>query len=119
MVASFKPRAYLKEGCPFSFKFLLFMTEAGLLDQIRIVRVDAEGPEFERIKKELGKGLGKSATFPAAEIQPGKYLAETDRLIEHFSSVGGIEKRSSATMSFYTDTILPQVVKLHELEQKD
>ena len=33
-----KPRAYLKVGCPFSFKFLLFASEARLLDSIEIVR---------------------------------------------------------------------------------
>ena len=26
--AEFKAKAYVKEGCPFSFKFLVFMAEA-------------------------------------------------------------------------------------------
>ena len=33
---AFKAKAYIKEGCPFSFKFLLFMTEAGLFDQMEL-----------------------------------------------------------------------------------
>ena len=33
-------KAYVKEGCPFSFKFLVFMAEAGLLDRIEIVRME-------------------------------------------------------------------------------
>lgn len=117
MTNSFKPRAYLKEGCPFSFKFLLFMTESGLLDDIEIVRVTAKGPEFERTKEQLSKALGKSATFPTAEIEPGKFLADSDRLIDHFAQSADASKRSSSTMRFYEETILPQVVKLHEMEE--
>ena len=35
----FKAKAYLKEGCPFSFKYLLFMVEAGLSDQIEVMSI--------------------------------------------------------------------------------
>jgi len=115
---SFKSRAYLKEGCPFSFKFLLFMTEARLLDDIEVVRVRPSAPDFERIKAELSQGLGKPASFPTVEIRPGEYLSDSDRLIEHFSRLKGMEQLKSLTMRFYEDTILPQVEKLHELEQR-
>ena len=43
----FKAKAYVKEGCPFSFKFLVFMAEAGLLDHIEIVRMKPQDPGFE------------------------------------------------------------------------
>lgn len=52
---TFKPKAYLKEGCPYSFKYLLFMTEAGLLDQIDVVRCDPESAEFDTVKQKLSK----------------------------------------------------------------
>ena len=39
-----KAKAYIKVGCPFSFKFLTFMAEAKLLDEIEIVRVREGDP---------------------------------------------------------------------------
>ncbi|MGN6452459.1 MAG: hypothetical protein ACTHL7_05210, partial [Steroidobacteraceae bacterium] len=55
---SFKAKAYLKEGCPFSFKYLLFIVEAGLRDEIEVIRCDPSGPEFEAVKTTLTAGLG-------------------------------------------------------------
>jgi len=109
----FKPKAYLKEGCPFSFKYLLFMTEAGLLDRIEVVRLNQQDPAFEKVKAELGAGLGKAATFPTVEIEPGRYLSDSDRLIEHFAVPDGIRPEGMPVLSFYKETIFPQVVELH------
>ena len=67
----FKAKAYVKEGCPFSFKFLVFMAEAGLLDRIEIVRMKPQDPGFEAEKDKLAKHLGKAATFPVVEVEPG------------------------------------------------
>ncbi len=47
----FKAKAYVREKCPFSFKFLVFMAEAGLLDHIEIVRMKPEDPGFEAEKE--------------------------------------------------------------------
>ena len=44
----FKPQAYLKDGCPYSFKYLLFMAEAGLLDRVDVVRCDPASATFVR-----------------------------------------------------------------------
>lgn len=116
-MTAFRPRAYLKEGCPFSFKFLLFTSEAGLLDAIEILRLKPNDPSFERTKDMLAEHLGRPATFPTVEIRPGEYVTDSDRLIEHFAKHMGVDP-FSPTMSFYTETILPQVEKLHELQQQ-
>jgi hypothetical protein len=86
----FKAKAYVKEGCPFSFKFLVFMAEAGLLDRIEIVRLAPEDPAFDETKARLSEGLGKPATFPTVEIEPGRFMADSDRLIERFAELEGI-----------------------------
>ena len=52
---TFKPNAYLKEGCPYSFKYLLFMTEAGLLNQVDVIRCDPESAEFDVVNEKLSK----------------------------------------------------------------
>jgi hypothetical protein len=61
---TFKPIAFIKEGCPFSFKLLVFLAEGGLLDDIEIVRVREGDPTFEATKQRLSEHLGKSASFP-------------------------------------------------------
>lgn len=117
MSETFRPRAYLLEGCPFSFKFLLYMTEAGLRDRLDIVRVKSNSPQLDEVKDKLSKGLGKRATFPTVEIEPNKYLSDSDQLIQHFGKFSDVQP-NSPTMRFYAETILPQVVKLHEMQHK-
>jgi hypothetical protein len=68
---SFKAKAYLRVGCPYSFKFLLFMAEARLLDQIDVIRCDPRGPSFESIKAKLAAGLDKPARSRRSRSNPG------------------------------------------------
>jgi hypothetical protein len=110
----FKAKAYLKEGCPFSFKYLLFMVEAGLSDQIEVIRCDPSDPEFEVVKTKLTAGLRKPASFPAVEIEPGRYESDSDALIRHYATKYGIGARSLPALAFYTETIFPQILDLHE-----
>ena len=85
-MSTFKPKAYLKEGCPFSFKLLLFLTEAGIRDQLEIIRCDPKSQEFEEIKSRLQAGLHKPPSFPTVEIEPNRYLSDSDALIKHFAA---------------------------------
>lgn len=113
---SFKAQAYIKDGCPFSFKYLLFMAEAGLLDRIEIIRLNPESPDFERVKAKLTAGLGKDATFPTVEVEPDRYMADSDRLIEHFAASSGARPESMPVLAFYKETIFPQLGELHRLK---
>lgn len=110
----FKPRAYLREGCPFSFKFLLFASEAGIRDTIELIRCDPDAAGFEAIRSKLQAGLHKPATFPTVEIEPGRFLSDSDELIEHFASLYHIEVNKLPVLSFYLQTIFPQLLRLHE-----
>jgi spore cortex formation protein SpoVR/YcgB (stage V sporulation) len=112
---TFKAKAYVKEGCPFSFKFLTFMTEANLLDQIEIVRVREGDADYEATKQKLAEHLGK-ASFPTVEIEPGKYLADSDRLIEHYAKRAGLRPDEMPVLSLYKQGILPKLFELHKLK---
>ena len=114
---SFKPKAYLKEACPFSFKFWLFMVEAGIADQIEVIRCAPNDPAFEKVKASLAKGLGRAASFPTVEIEPGHYQSDSDALIQHFASRNGIDASQLPALAFYKETIFPQIVELHKLKQ--
>src|SRR5262245_44390126 len=101
----FKAKAYVKAGCPFSFKFLTFMSEAGLLDDIEIVRMNPSDAGFEAEKEKLGKHLGKAATFPVVEVEPGQYMTDSDRLIERYAEEARLQPDAMPVLSFYKETI--------------
>jgi hypothetical protein len=112
--APFKPTAYLREGCPFSFKFLLFLTEAGISERLELIRCNPSSADFAAIKSKLQAGLRKAATFPTVEIAPGRYLSDSDALIEHYASENDIDVGELPALAFYLQTILPQLQRLHE-----
>ena len=111
----FTARAYVKEGCPFSFKFLAFMAEAKLLDEIEIVRVREGDGDYETTKRTLAEHLGK-ASFPTVELEPGKYMADSDRLIEHYAKREGLRPDEMPVLSLYKQGILPKLFELHKLK---
>lgn len=110
-----KAKAYIKEGCPFSFKFLVFMAEASLLDEIEIVRLREGDADYEAAKQKLSEHLGK-VSFPTVEIEPGRYLADSDRLIEHYAQRAGLSSDAMPVLSLYKEGILPKLFELHKLK---
>ena len=110
----FVAQAYLKTDCPYSFKYLLFMSEAGLLDSIRIVRCDPDSAAFESIKQKLLDATGKPATFPTVEVEPDRYLSDSDRLIAHYAHRHQVRASDLHALAFYKKGIFPQLQKLHE-----
>jgi hypothetical protein len=117
--APFKARAYLKDGCPFSFKFWLFMMEARLDDQIEVIRCNENDAAFERVKEKLSAALGKPASFPTVEVARDRYESDSDGLIRHYASKAGIDVKRLPLLAFYSETILPQVEELHSLKEKN
>ena len=113
---TFRANAYVKDGCPFSFKFLTFAAEAGLLDQINVLRVREGDPAGDAAKQRLSEKLGKPASFPTVEVEPERYLTDSDRLIEHFARRHGVHADDLPVLSFYKQTILPKLIELHKLK---
>lgn len=111
----FKAKAYIKVGCPFSFKFLTFMAEAGLLDDIEIVQMREGDAGYDATKAKLADQLGK-ASFPTVEIEPGRLMADSDRLIEHYAERAGVQPDEMPVLSLYKQGILPKLFELHKLK---
>lgn len=109
----FKPKAYLRVGCPFSFKLLLFLSEARLLDEVEWIRCDPDTEDYERVKARLSEAMGKPATFPTVEIEPGRYQSDSDALIGHFARKHGVDPSTLTALVFYRESIFPQLEKLH------
>ena len=111
-----KAKAYVKVGCPFSFKFLTFMAEAMLLDEIEIVRLQEGDANYEPMKQKLAEHLGKAASFPTVEVEPNRYMTDSDRLIEHYAKLDGLLPDEMPVLSLYKQGIFPKLIELHKLK---
>jgi len=107
-------KAYMLLGCPFCFKFMLFMTEAGLLDQIELVSLDHSSPEYGQVKAQLEKQAGRAVSFPTVEIEPGVLLSDTKALIEHYRAQQGLGDRALPVLDFYEQGLFQNVVNLYK-----
>jgi hypothetical protein len=116
MNAQSRAKAYVKEKCPFSFKFLVFMAEAGLLDRIEIVRLDPHDASYEATRKMLSEHLGKAPTFPVVEVERDVYMTDSDRLIERYAAEAKLTADTMPVLSFYKETIFPQLIELFQIK---
>ena len=48
------------------------------------------------------------------EVEPGRYLSDSDRLIEYCARANGVSPEKLAAFSFYRETIFPQLRELHD-----
>ncbi|MFL6576541.1 MAG: glutathione S-transferase N-terminal domain-containing protein [Povalibacter sp.] len=85
MTQEFTPVAYIKEGCPYSMKFLQFIDEAQLSDQIDIVRIAEGTPQMDEVREKLSDATGDLPQFPTVEIAPGQFRTESNELIRYFA----------------------------------
>jgi hypothetical protein len=90
------------------------MVEAGRGDQVEVLRCDPDDPGFEAIKVKLAAGLGKAASFPTVEIEPGRYQSDSDALIDWYAKKNDIDVGRLPALAFYKETLFPQILELHE-----
>lgn len=100
-MSEFIPTAWVRTNCPYSFKFRLFVTEAGLSDQFSFIPMDPDSPDFATIKGELDRKAGRSITFPLVEVAPNQFMTDSDALITHFADRYGLDDSAMPTLSFY------------------
>lgn len=111
MPDEFKPIAYLKNGCPFSFKLRLAILELGILDQF-IIRTFSGGTSDEiSVKQELSEKVAK-ITFPIVEISPGRFMRESDDLIAYFAKKQRKEVFELPTLTAYVDGPFKKLMQL-------
>ena len=97
----FKPKVWVRTNCPYSFKFRLFLAEAGISDHFDIIPMDPDSPQFAVAVNEMTAQFETKVIFPIVEISPGKVLTDSDVLIEHFASEFKIDQSNLPTLSFY------------------
>ena len=114
-MSDFIPTAYVKTNCPFSFKFRLFITEAGLDTHVRFVALDPDTPSHTKDKADLALKIGHSHTFPVVEVEPNSYLTDSDDLIAHFANLHGIDPMTLPTLQFYRTGLFPTFLEMFHI----
>ncbi len=102
MAQEFKPKVYMKDTCPFCFKFLLFLTEIGVLDQFEIITAHSDNEaEMDKYRTFLLEKTGKQASFPTVETEPGNFMAESGDLITYYAQQYGIDPDKLEALPYY------------------
>lgn len=97
----FKPTVYLKEGCPFCLKVRIFLLESDLVSQVEKRDFVEGSPEETEIRAELGAHLEK-VSFPAAQIEQGRYIADSDGIVASLARIAG---RDPVGMTVYRNYV--------------
>jgi len=117
-----RPTAYLKRSCPFCLKFRIFLTEAGLADQLDYVVFDDGDDTHKRLRADM-EAAGQQPSFPAVVFTSGgPFQTGTDDLIAHFARPAGVDPASLPLLSYYSDGVFQRYGemfrKLRELQAK-
>ena len=97
---AFRPTIYLKDKCPFCMKIRIFLLESGLGDQV-VVKDFAPGTDAEQeIRAEVSPHFEK-VSFPAAQVAPGEYLADSDGIIARLAEGAGQDPAQMPVLQAY------------------
>ena len=113
MTDHFKPTIYFKHACPYCFKVQVALLEAGLLNAVEIVEFVPGDDKEAQIRELLGTKLEK-VTFPAAELSAGKYLADSDGIIEALVADANGVMPELPTLKAYIDGPLKRIQTLNK-----
>jgi glutathione S-transferase len=113
----FRPILYLKQNCPFCLKARVFLLEAGM-DAMVDIRDFAPGtPQEEAIRAELSPHFEK-VSFPAAQLEPGRFIAESDDIVAFLAARSGRDPASMTVYRNYVDGVFTMAMQLWKENQE-
>ena len=108
MSGTFAPTLYLKRACPFCLKLRIFLTEAGLAERFRYTVFDDGDATHTALRERLAAN-GQEASFPAAELTPGRLETGTDALIARFAGEAHVDPAGLPLLRYYSEGVFPSV----------
>ncbi|SCB29732.1 glutathione S-transferase N-terminal domain-containing protein [Rhizobium hainanense] len=106
-----KPAIYVRRSCPFCLKVKLFLLEAGLMDAVAIHEFEPGSQQEDDIRAELAKKLD-TVSFPAAQLEPGRYLTESDAIIALLAARAGRDPADMPVLTSYVEGALKPMMAL-------
>ncbi|MCC4592201.1 glutathione S-transferase N-terminal domain-containing protein [Xanthomonas campestris pv. cannae] len=111
MTDTFKPIVYLKQHCPFCMKIRVFILEANLGAAVETRDFASGTPQEDAIRAELAPQLSR-VSFPAAQLQPGQYIAESDDIVASLAQRFGRDPAAMPVYRNYVDGALAALTRL-------
>ena len=108
---SFIPAVYLRENCPFCLKVRLFLLEGDMLGEVEIREFAPGSKDEEEIRTELEANLDM-VSFPAARIEPDRYLTGSDDIIAFIAARSGREPHKMPVFTSYIEAALKPMLRL-------
>lgn len=105
---SFRPTLFLKKGCPFCFKVRLFMLESGLSGSAEVHEFEP-GTDGEVATRAVLEPHLSKVSFPAAELEPGRFVTESDEIIDFFAKPAGIDVAELPVLRNYLEGPFAQI----------
>lgn len=114
---TFKPIVYLKENCPFCLKVRLFLLESGLASEVETRDFVPGTEQEEAIRSELSAHFEK-VSFPTAQLEPARYVAESDDIVAFFAAKAGRDPAGMTVFRNYVDGAFSMAMKLWKENQE-
>jgi glutathione S-transferase len=111
-MTDFTPTVYLKEYCPFCLKVRIALLETGLADEVEIRQFSPGTAEESAIKEELAPHFEK-VTFPSAQLEPGKYMNDSDAIVDAVLDEAGADRASLPVLDSYVNGAFKNMMKLY------
>ncbi len=109
---AFRPTIYLKDKCPFCMKIRIFLLESGLRDQVTVKEFTPGTDAEQEIRGEVSPHLEK-VSFPAAEVAPGEYLADSDGVIARLADGVGQDPAQMPVLRAYLEGPFQSLMSLY------
>ena len=104
-----KNKLFVKGGCPFSYKFIIFLNEVGHLEDFEIDVAHADEESYEQITMYIYEKSGKKASFPTVETDNGIFIAGSDELIEHYSEIYKKSRDDIEMLKYWENNMMPRM----------
>jgi hypothetical protein len=104
-----KNKLFVKAGCPFSYKFIVYLNEINKLGDFELHVAHADEESYEEITMYILEKSGQKASFPTVESSDGIFLTGSDELIEHFSSFYNITRDNIEMLKYWENNMMPRM----------
>ena len=98
---------YAKAGCPFTFRFVLFLNDVDALSNYTLRVAQAGEPSYDAICSELEAATGAKASFPSMRLATGEVLVGSERLMEYVAQSKGCSSTSTPVMDYFNQYMAP------------
>jgi uncharacterized glyoxalase superfamily protein PhnB len=104
---SAQPVVVVKAGCPFSFRLLVFLTEAGLRDTVEVRVAHPGTDEGEALAQTLRAATGQAPSYPTVLWADGTAQSDSQALVERFAAEAGVDTAGLPLLSYWNAVMLP------------